>query len=147
VLTLGDEAFTTGRCRYTDADGRSVGSARICIKVVPEDWDTPVLAVLDTGADWSVLNTEVAEDLGLFGIEGESISLSTRFGTIAGQLVPAAVTIIADGGDSLRVEATVFVSADWPPNAGTFLGYSGLLERIRFAVDPQKNDFFFGPID
>jgi hypothetical protein len=101
---------------------------------------------LDTAADWSVINTEIAEDLGLFGIEGESIALSTRFGTIAGHLVPAAMTLIADDGDSLRIDATVFVSSDWPRRAGTFLGYSGLLERIRFAVDPQKNDFFFGPI-
>jgi hypothetical protein len=56
------------------------------------------------------------------------------------------MTLIADDGDSLRIDATVFVSSDWPRRAGTFLGYSGLLERIRFAVDPQKNDFFFGPI-
>lgn len=146
VLTLEDEPFTTGRCRYTDADGRSEGAAKICIKVVPGDWETPVLAVLDTGADWSVLNTETAEELGLFGIEGESISLSTRYGTIAGYLVPAPVTLIADDGDSLRIDATVFISAEWPKDAGTFLGYSGFLERIRFAVDPQKNDFFFGPV-
>jgi len=26
----------------------------------------------------------------------------------------------------------------------TFLGYSGLLDRIRFALDPQANDFYFG---
>jgi len=146
VLTLEDRPFTTGRCRYTDADGRSVGSAKICIKVVPGEWESPVLAVLDTGADWSVVNTEIAEDLGLFGIEGESIVLSTRFGTIAGSLVPAPMTLIADEGDSLRIDATVFISPDWPRKAGTFLGYSGLLERIRFAVDPQRNDFFFGPI-
>jgi hypothetical protein len=104
-------------------------------------------SILDTGADWSVFNTEIAEDLGLFGIEGEPIALSTRFGTIAGYLVPAPVTLIADDGDSLRIDATVFISTDWPRKAGTFLGYSGLTERIRFAVDPQKNDLFFGPID
>ena len=94
MLTLEDQPFTTGRCRYTDADGRSDGAAKICIKVVPGDWQSPVLAILDTGADWSVLNTEIAEDLGLFGIDGESITLSTRFGTIAGHLVPARVTLI-----------------------------------------------------
>jgi hypothetical protein len=53
------------------------------------------------------------------------------------------LTILADDGESLEVQATVFVSRDWP--AGTFLGYSGFLERIRFAVDPQQNDFHFGP--
>lgn len=146
MLTLGDERFTSGRCRYTDADGRTEGSAKICVKVLPGDWETPILAVLDTGADWSVLNTEVAEELGLFAAEGEPIALSTRFGTVRGYLVQTPVTLFADDGDSLRLDATVFVSTDWPPHAGTFLGYSGLLERMRFAVDPQSNEFFFGPI-
>jgi len=27
----------------------------------------------------------------------------------------------------------------------SFLGYSGLLSNIRFALDPQANDFYFGP--
>ena len=106
-----------------------------------------MLAILDTGAEWSVLKTEIADELGLFGAEGESITLSTRFGIIAGALVQTPVTFLADDGDSLRVGATVFVSADWPNKAGTFLGYSGLLERVRFAVDPRNNSLFFGPVD
>jgi hypothetical protein len=35
-------------------------------------------------------------------------------------------------------------SPDWRgPN---FLGYQGLLQRIRFAVDPEVNLFYFGRI-
>lgn len=50
----------------------------------------------------------------------------------------------ADEGESLRVEATIFLSPDWiGPN---FIGYGGLLQRIRFAVDPESNLFYFGPI-
>ncbi len=37
-------------------------------------------------------------------------------------------------------------SSDWPPGK-TFLGYSGLLDSIRFALDPQRNHFYFGPGD
>jgi hypothetical protein len=147
VLTLGNERFTTARCRYTDADGRSGGTAKIGVKVQLGDWETPILAILDTGADWSVLNTETAEELDLFAVQGEPITLSTRFGRIAGYLVQAPVILLADDGDSLRVDATVFISTDWPTRAGTFLGYSGLLERIRFAVDPRNNNLFFGPVD
>jgi len=42
-------------------------------------------------------------------------------------------------GDLLRPQL-----ADWPgPN---FIGYEGLLQRIRFAVDPETNLFYFGQI-
>jgi hypothetical protein len=52
--------------------------------------------------------------------------------------------LLADTGEPLDVPATVFVTPDWPgPN---FLGYQGLLQRIRFAVDPESNRFYFGPI-
>jgi hypothetical protein len=47
-------------------------------------------------------------------------------------------------GEALDLQATVFVSTDWP--GGNFLGYQGLLQRIRFAVDPEANLFYFGQI-
>ena len=49
---------------------------------------------------------------------------------------------MADEGESCEVDATLFVSRDWV--YGNFVGYSGFLERIRFAVDPGANDFYFG---
>ena len=33
---------------------------------------------------------------------------------------------------------TIFVSPDWPEGL-SFLGYTGLLDSIRFAFDPPKN--------
>ncbi len=61
-----------------------------------------------------------------------------------GALYRLPVRIHADEGESLEVEATVFLSPDWPgPN---FVGYQGLLQRIRFAVDPETNLFYFGQI-
>jgi hypothetical protein len=53
--------------------------------------------------------------------------------------------LVADNGESLSIEATVWVSREW--TGGNFLGYGGLLERIRFAVDPANNLFYFGPLD
>jgi hypothetical protein len=40
------------------------------------------------------------------------------------------------------VDATIFVSPDW--HGPNFIGYQGLLQRIRFAVDPETNLFYFG---
>ena len=65
MLTLGDRLFTSGRCRFLDSDGIR-DEPKINLPVVPGDWQTPTLAQLDTGAAWSVLDTEIAEDLRLF---------------------------------------------------------------------------------
>ena len=101
-----------------------------------------VLAMLDTGAAWSVLNAELAVDLELFDRDGVPETISSRIGRVHGKLVRAMTTLVADDGDSVEVDSTVFVSRDW--SAGNFIGYTGLLERIRFAIDPQDNAFIFG---
>jgi hypothetical protein len=44
---------------------------------------------------------------------------------------------------SFAADGMFFVSPDWPTDQ-TFLGYSGLLDGIRFALDPQANHFYFG---
>ena len=137
---LDGSAFATGMSSYLDGDPSE--AARIHVEV-EFDGET-VLALLDTGASWSVLNAELAQELGLFEQEGESATISSRVGRINGRLVRARTTLVADEGESIEVESTVFVSPEWPE--GNFIGYSGLLERIRFAIDPGSNAFFFGAL-
>jgi hypothetical protein len=52
-------------------------------------------------------------------------------------------------GQGLDVETTVFIP-DLPPDAPwpfpNFIGLDGVLFRIRFAVDPNENLFYFGPV-
>jgi len=46
------------------------------------------------------------------------------------------------------VQATFFIPALLPGeswNFPNFLGLDGFLNRIRFAVDPAENIFYFGP--
>ena len=137
---LDGSAFATGMSSYLDQDQRHPSeTARILVEV-EFDGET-VLALLDTGASWSVLNAELAQELGLFEQEGASATISSRVGKIEGKLVSAKTTLVADEGESIEVESTVFVSPEWPD--GNFIGYSGLLERIRFAIDPGSNTFFF----
>ncbi len=65
-------------------------------------------------------------------------------GMIQGALYREMLRIPADEGEPLDVEASVFLSPDWRgPN---FIGYQGLLQRIRFAVDPGENLFYFGQL-
>jgi len=140
---VGGAPFTTGRAAYFDHDtGPQEPTAKIFVQIQPDGLDAPVLAQLDTGAAWSLVNAEIAQEMGLLDGDGEEITLSTRSGNITGRLEEATITILAVEGNSLQVTATVLVSPEW--QGRTFLGYSGLLERIRFGLDPQSNDFHFG---
>jgi len=103
----------------------------------------PILAQLDTGAAWSILDRESIQLLGSSLERLGSMRISTRFGTLRGYLAQAPITFPADDGQALTVTATFFVSEDWPLPL-SFLGYSGLLDSICFALDPQANHFYFG---
>ena len=59
-----------------------------------------------------MLNAELAQALGLFEQDGESATISSRAGTIDGKLVRAATTLVADEGESIEIDSTVFVSSD-----------------------------------
>ena len=54
------------------------------------------------------------------------------------------IVLTAQKGQSLEIDATIFVCSEW--RRGNFLGYTGLLERVRFAIDPASQLFYFGPI-
>ncbi len=138
--------FSVGRSRFEDREEVSTGggAAKVFVKIAPEALGGILLAQLDTGAAWSILETQVADSLNLLNGAGEPVRLSTRIGKYNGRLERTFIEIVADEGDSLRVGATVWVSSEWP--GGNFLGYGGLLERIRFAVDPSDNFFYFGPL-
>jgi len=136
--------FTTARVQYL---GQYPGSPeltqKIIIKITGESLQGVVFAQVDTGAAWSILDAEVASELSLLGGTGELVRISTRLGPFEGRLERTSLEIVADQGDSLVVDATIWVSPHW--RSGNFLGYGGLLERIRFAVDPIENSFHFGP--
>ena len=133
--------FATGMSSYLDeAPGHPAATAGIHVRVEFEG--VPVFALLDTGASWSVLTAELAKELGLLERDGERLTLSSRVGRIEGKLVSARIALLADDGESVELDSTVFVSEDWP--SGNFIGYSGLLEKIRFAIDPGDNLFVFG---
>lgn len=140
---LGDH-FASGSSKFLDhLPGNAEPTAKIYVKVrlagLPEDQ----VAQLDTGAAWSILSPDLVRSAGLEKAEGERVRLISRFGIHQGRLLRLPITFIAEEGESLYTDGTFFVSTDWPTNV-SFLGYSGLLANIRFALDPQSNDFFFG---
>lgn len=145
MLRLDGELFTQGRSQFSDrAPGGTEPTSKIFVKISFQGLGLPQLAQLDTGSAWSVLDQETADRLGVLEGTGAVARLHTRFGTLPGHLERIPLTLLADEGEgrSLDVESTFFVSREWPGQ--TFLGYSGLLERIRLAIDPATNYFYFG---
>jgi hypothetical protein len=107
------------------------------------------LALLDTGAEWSVIGGETAKILeNEIDFPTESFTMSTRLGKISGSLHRLNITLLAErnSGNDLTIESSVFVSEEW--DGPIVLGYRGFLERIRFALDPGaisgEQIFYFG---
>lgn len=145
MLILDGGRFTCGRTKYSDFSPFLVEpTAKIFVSLYFVGLQQPILAQLDTGAAWSILAPDIAKAVNVPVEAGDPTRLSTRFGTMDGHLLRVPFTLGADEGESLSTEGTFFVSPDWPEGV-SFLGYSGLLESIRFALDPQVNHFYFGP--
>lgn len=134
--------FCRGRSRFLDHVPGAHEDTKVYVKIMPEALGQVLVAQLDTGAAWAVLDAEVAEAMSLLDGGGFPIPLSTRRGRQHGRLERVRIDLLADEGESYGLEATVWVSPEW--RWGNFLGYGGLLERIRFAVDPSDNSFYFG---
>lgn len=106
-------------------------------------------AVIDTAAPYLVCSLKLATQINLspFAKLGSKL-LGTRLGTIRGDIYRLPVKLIASDGDDLEIEATAVVpdtdQGHWN-DAPTFLGFLGCLERLRFAVDPANQKFYFGP--
>jgi len=81
----------------------------------------------------------------------DEYGLQVRGSTYRGKLYRMPVTFNNESGEGtdVTVEATVFVPTlreheEWlHPN---FIGLDGALHRLRFAVDPAENAFYFGAI-
>ena len=147
MLELDGEPFCVGRATYRDTPPASPGaSPRIYVKIELEGDDGAVmpLALLDTGAEWSVVDREIAESVGLTGADGLAITLRHKNGESSGRLVKANVRLVADEGVDLVVEATVFIPDENNDVGGTFLGYTALLEQVKLGLDPQNNQIYFG---
>ena len=141
---LHEGGFATGATRYSDTFGH-----RSCINVSVSIAGMTISAILDTGAEWCIIDPELLELVDLEPVR--QITYTTRFGDISGTLNRANIIVQAEYGEALALETTIF-KADvedgdvWRlPN---FLGWSNCLDRIRFAIDPDPTHptFYFGSL-
>ncbi len=77
-----------------------------------------------------------------------TVELRSHSGKIRGDLYRLPLKFLAAEGESVELEATAFVpnfdQSIWQ-NAPTFLGFRDCLDRLRFAIDPSEEKFYFGP--
>lgn len=149
--SLLNNGLGVGAPRYADHYPGEDGTARIVIRAIPEGGDT-IPMIVDTGAPWCVIDPELADIWGL--VSGEAyrpdVRLHIRGDSYRGSLVLVHIELQADVGQNLAVPATVFIPELEPGqvwNMPNFIGLTGLLERVRFAVDAPENAIYFGPAD
>lgn len=145
MLLLNDEEFTSGSATYFEEDPflKSRQTSIHVSIVLNGEVSIPVFARLDPATPWVVLNSEVNKQIGLRAASTE-IELQTTAGLMKGSLERFPITLQAEQGEALEIDATLFVCDDWQRE--NFLGYSGFIERIRFAVDPSSRKFYFGSL-
>jgi predicted aspartyl protease len=143
--------FSTGVATYEDFYPGDEGNARIVLSVVVAG-QVNTQAVVDTGTPWCILDPQLVKQAGVSPDSGYAPAgaLMIRGVSYKGRLHRISIGLRNEReGNDLEVPATVFVPAipqgePWPhPN---FLGLIGLLDRIRFAVDPAENALYFGPL-
>jgi len=108
------------------------------------------VALLDTGAQWSMMGGETAEILNdFFGPAEQTIKINSRFGSFTYTLRRLSINLLADHncGNNLVFDATVAVSAEYP--GPVILGYQGFLEHLLFGLEPSisadgTNSIYFG---
>jgi hypothetical protein len=89
-----------------------------------------------------VLPSYIAEALGYDPTPDPAVGhLDTRFGKLPGRLEHIPVIFEADEGDNLEIEATWFIAEGWP--GPVVIGWKGCLERMRLALDPSQDAFYF----
>jgi len=148
------QQFATGaaECSYRKATSND-RSSRL---MVPISINGRLIdAVIDTGGLFFVCTPEIAAQLGLYAIQGIHDNISIRGDSISGTLCRLDLSFEAtDDGNSMSVDVTAFIPDQkylkaWalPP----YIGWTGCLERIRFAIDPPLHDdaggtFYFGPM-
>ncbi len=150
LLLTGD--FASAFTHYADHYAGEEEHARMVVPIRLKNVRHPVMAIVDTGSPWCVLDPEIVRLVGVSG-QDEYVSkepVKIRGYKFQGKLFRMGISLQIEEGESFEVDATVFVPTllageQWRhPN---FLGLTGFLERVRFAIDPEESVFYFGPVE
>lgn len=138
------EPFASGAAGYSSNPGIGTWS-RIMISIRIEGTRTlETTAMVDTAAPYMVCRRDVADSVGLKYSEfGETDEINIRGVTVEGSLHRVPLSFLAEQGDDLTIEASVFVPR-YIELPHSFIGLTSCLESVFFAVDPFQEMFYFG---
>ena len=126
-------------------------SPRLLIPVVVGREDT--LAVVDTGGVYFICTPPFARLIGLDPSQqlGAAGPVLWRGALMQGGLHFVRLTFPAIEGNSIAIGVTAFVprlsrGQEWNDELPCVLGMQFCLERLRFAVDPEHDMFYFGEL-
>ena len=151
MLTLNGIPFTTGWATYRDFDpaNRTRKQGFYVQVAFPGNTGGSLYAFIDTGTPYCVFNTAVVENLGLSFDEGEKIVLRTAYGPFEGTVQRVTICLIAEEGESLNIDASVFVAADWhlgtswdTPDSWSACGLPLILGRTLSSLAHAHRSFF-----
>ena len=150
TLTLPNgERFATGSVTYQYRPATTHETTPRIILAVEID-GIVTEAVVDTGGVYLFCNPHIARRLSLAPTEAMSgiQSILLRGVVVQGRLYRLTLTLLADEGEDVLIQATAFVpepeEAEHWGDLPCILGLYGCLERMRFAVDPYTERFYFG---
>lgn len=145
----GGEPFSSGWVHYEYRPATRWDSTnRLLVPVKIGGFDT--LAMVDTGAPFTVCTPELAKLVGLApgaALEAATLRWHTK---LRGHLYRQDIVFLAEEGRSIQFDMTMFVpdvdDADaWAYGRRPFvIGMGTCLEFIRFAIDPDREIFYFG---
>lgn len=144
------EAFANGQMPYDyPPPGAGETAARILIAI--EIADQPTEAILDTGAPFVICSPHLVPFISTDAtVALERHRILVRGSWVTGTLHRLPINFPAEEGDDLQVDSTVYLpDQEWADSWGSlpsFIGLTGCLERMRFAVDPDTDTFYFGPL-
>jgi hypothetical protein len=144
------EPFAIGSTGY---DYRPATSQETTPRLVLEVAIEGILAeaVVDTGGIYLLCHPAIARRLSLTPSEALSAVQALLFRGIVvhGRLYRLSLTLLAEPGEDVTIQTTAFVpepdEAEHWGDLPCILGLYGCLERVRFAVDPRTERFYFGP--
>ena len=142
--------FATGATRFIYGPAHQWDStSRILVPVQIEG--VLVTAMVDTGAPFVVCPPDTAQEAGIVVDEEALATLLQWHGHHTGHVLRRTMTLVAEQGHSMTLEARIFVpdaiSAEaWKGGRRAFVLGMGCLENVRFAVDSGQNLFYFGEL-
>lgn len=135
-----------GASAFRSNSESGIGQLTITIPCRLESLDADLRGFVDTGARWSIIPGDIAQEAGL-DLEGPGLgraTIHTRLGSFNGHLERSVLRLPTDWGEPLLVDATWLICPDWC--GPVVLGWTGCLDRFQWGIQPEEGRFYFGPL-